>query len=56
MRAHVGMEGMPTMNFIKLSKKWSGQNRPSMTGSYAYVQALIPIDPLANLDAEPLLV
>ena len=33
MRAHVGMEGIPIMNFIKLSKKWSGQNRPSMTGS-----------------------
>ena len=25
------------MNFIKLPKKWSGQNQTSRTGSYAYV-------------------
>ena len=24
------------MNFIKSLKKWSGQNRTSQTGSYAY--------------------
>jgi len=25
------------MNYIKLLKKWSGQNRTSRTGSYTYV-------------------
>ena len=34
--ANMGMAGMPTINFIELPKKWSGQNRSSRTGSYAY--------------------
>ena len=28
---------MPIMNIIILAEKWSGQNRTSQTGSYAYV-------------------
>ena len=30
------------INFIKLPKKWSGQNWTSWTGSYAYVH--VPVD------------